>query len=365
MSFLEDLKARITRAFGASTSEERLGNRRVECWWEASYDPNLDDKTKLGAWPTVENQTIEQRYFIGNTVSANIKEVDSSILKLIRFSNCDFQGRFDPNCILIFDQCHFYKCDFGYSIWKDAHFKNCEFRGCSLSIAAFERCQFRNNKWEKVSYSGSKTEFLNSFISNPHELIKAGYSGVNPADGTQKHYWYQAYRLEETKAGLSRKMVRSQREAGEDRDFYNAIRTSDLQQTKADIAKHLYNLAFDKWSSKPSALIKFIFFLIERILSQVIGWINLWGRSSLMPLILIILNVMLYSLIYYFGFETPNYATGFQKSFNIAILAGYSSELSHGNSLTLNILQNVQATISIILYSVFFGTIIARFARVR
>ena len=361
-SLFSTLARRRLQQKGVSTlpGTSHVRNRRATCWWEPFYDPSCEVSSQAWAWDIQADSGPVKRLVTGRKLSEVVSTGETYKVVGKTFSCCDFQGKFDPGSIILFDNCKFERCDFAFSSWRDSNFRNCKFVECSFALSSFERSEFRDNTWEKIGFSGSKTDLNRCFITNPDELISAGYSGCNPEDTSFKHKMYQWHRLEGTKAHFLRSIVLSHQETGSDKSFYLAVKYHDKASVQSEIYKSLYDLIF--LHNRFKSIFKLLFSVIEFVSLWIFGQINNWGGSASRPLILLILNTYLFKLIYDF-YNVGNLS--FQKSFNITILAGYSNEYQFGMSDRLIFIQNIQIIISIIIYTVFFSTVVSKLSRAR
>lgn len=262
----------------------------------------------------------------------------------------------------MFDKCVFIECDFAYSSWKDVHFRKCTFEDCSFSLSTFFRCEFRDNDFIRIGFSGSKTDFDKSFVTNPEALIQAGVSATHPENKSLRHRMYQWFRLHGTKAHLSRTLLSSHNLVGDDKTFYQTAKLHDLQQSKSKISRSIFNIIFSETQGRPSSIASLVSDIVEYTLLRLIGFLNSWGASSIRPLIFLLLSFLAFGFVYSYAFEVVGF---WQKSLNISMLVGYSNEFSYGLSERLRVVQNIQALFSILIYTVFFGTTIAKLSRVR
>lgn len=361
---LGQLREYIASIFPRDAKHDHHGTRRLECWWEPIFNPQLHGKLERGSWLFDDSAGPSKKFLLGESlVEATSKGVLHEV-KSITFMDCDFQGRFDPETIVMFDDCRFIRCDFAYSYWKDTHFRECLFEGCSFSLASFDRCQFRDNEWRQLGFSGSKTDLKDCHITNPADFIDAGFSDTRPNDNRRKHSWYQWYRLQGTKAHLARTLLASHETTGDDSTFYETARVHDLQQSWSVIARNFYNLGFKHEFGRIRAFFGLLFGLLENGLLRFFGLINGWGASILRPLVSLVILSLIFGVAYEFIFDFDRFSA-FQKSFNITTLIGYSNEYSEGISRTLKASQSIHASISIVIYTVFFGTVISKLSRVR
>lgn len=363
-SMIGEIRNFVSRIFPKDADQVHHGNRRLECWWEPIYNPDLQGKLERSEWCFDGTAGPSKRFFLGSDlVRATSKGILHEITS-VTFVDCDFQGSFDPETIVMFDKCRFVRCDFAYSYWRDTHFRDCHFEGSSFSLASFSRCQFRDNTWEMMGFSGSKTDFDHCHITNPAELIASGHSGTRPGNKTSEHRLYQWYRLQGTKAHLARTLLGSHEFTGDDGTFYETAKVHDLCQSWSFIAKSAYNLAFPKQLGRLRALFCLLFGLAENGLLRFFGIINGWGASILKPLVSLSSLYFAFSLYYYYKIGGSWFQAA-QKSFNITTLVGYSNEYNSDLGSELIISQNIHVVVSIIMYSVFFGTVISKLSRVR
>jgi hypothetical protein len=284
----------------------------------------------------------------------------------LTFSDCNIQGLFEHKLSMLFDNCRFHSCDFAFSQWYRATFRNCEFKNCSLSLSGFKECEFRSCTWSRIGFSGSKTDIVRTFITNPAELIRAGYSGCNPdRSGDREHVAYQRFRLEGTKAHLARTLLYSHELVGDDKTYYDTARLHDLQQTKSRISESYFNLRFASGFLNRLRGLVVIFWLLEWLLLWLIGIINAWGSRLLQPLLVLLLSAILFGFLYQGMPSGDGIVNPWQKTFDIATLAGYTNQSNASQSVHLRFFENLQLAVSIFLYTIFFSTAVARLSRTR
>lgn len=349
----------------AGTPEGHIGHRRALCWWEPIFDPSVDGTLNEWDWDFSDNSGPLRQFLSGEKLSSKVEKGDTFKLSHLTFKECDFQGDFRPGVIVLFDTCTFILCDFAFSTWKDTNFRNCTFEDCSISLATFERCEFRENKWRRTGFSGSKTDFLRCFLTNPEELIYSGFSGRKVNDKTTRHRMFQWHRLQGTKAHLSRTILLGHEEVGDDRTFYRSARLHDLQQSYAKMSRNVYDICFEDLTQRLRALVGLLFNSIENLILRFFGILNGWGASAIRPLMCIVLCYVVFGYLYStidLGEPIPN---PFQKSFDVTSLVGYGSQTQAGIGPTLSFFQDIHAVIAIVLYTVFFATIVSKLSRVR
>ena len=339
-----------------------IGHRRRDCWWDPIYSPDLDGELTEGDWNFDQTAGPSRKYFIGQHLDGIVSRGDTFKVVGVTFKDCDFQGVFDSDTLFMFDRCRFVGCDFAYSSWKDTHFRSCDFESCSFALSHFNRCEFRGNDFRSLGISGSKSDFERSFVTNPRALIGSGESRAEGKKPAVQKRLYQWHRLQGSKAHLSRTLLASHNLVGDDQTFYKTAKLHDLQQSKAKVAYNFYELLFRESKGRLAAFVSLILNVAENGLLRIVGFLNGWGSSAFRPLLCIALLWYTAGLAYSFLFSVDH---PWRKSFNITILAGYSNEYSEIINSNLHLFQSVHAIISIIFYTVFFGTVIAKLSRVR
>lgn len=343
-----------------SLESTHIGQRRAKCWWEPTYNPSLQGKLAPCSWKFDDSTGPKQSYLSGEALTAQMPAGEVCKFVDLTFMDCDFQGIFQNEPSIYFDSCRFFGCDFAFSKWHRVTFRKCEFKGCSLALASFTECEFRDCSWTKIGLSGHKTDFSRTFITNPKNLIKAGFSGLDPnASDKRKHGAYQASRLEATKAHVARGLLESHENVGDDRTYYDTARLHDLQQVSARISESWFELRFGARSRG----LQLFFLIFEWILLSIIGFSNSWGASLLRPLIALILTSAAFSFLYQHLLTA--HSNPWQRAFDIGSLVGYGNAANELQPLLLRELEGLQLIICIFFYTIFFSTAVARFSRAR
>lgn len=340
-----------------------IGTRRKTCWWEPIYQPELVLESAPYDWDLKRDAGPSRRYVAGETLSAKVTAGDTFTIKKATFRDCDFQGFFKANPIVMFDECQFINCDFAYSSWQGAHFRKCLFADVSISLATFEKCEFRDCGWSRIGIA-SRTDFSKTFVSNPGTLVGATISNTDPRDKTWKHRAYQWHRLHGTRAHVLRLLMLSHGAVGDEHVFYETVKLHELQRYKARMAEDVFDIAFKPAGAKVAALFKLLFHSLNYFLMALFGLTNGWGESVSRP-------CLVFAAIYFgFGqvYDRANFASAiphpFQKSFDITLLVGYGNQIAPSDYL-LTMVQNLHAALAIIVYSVFFSTMISKLSRAR
>ncbi len=343
-----------------------IGCRRSSSWWEPIYKPGLSGRLELCDWTFRNSTGPQQSYLPAELLKPHLTEGEVYKLENLTFAECDIQGIFDHKPSLLFINCRFHGCDFAFSEWNRATFRDCEFRDCSLSIASFKECEFRGCAWYRIGFSGNKTDIFRTLVTNPDDLVRAGYSAAAPDKKSERrHVAYQRYRLEGTKAHLARNLLYSHQLVGDDETYYRTAKLHDIQQTKARISAALYTIRHsENWIGSLSGL-SALFWVMELLLLLLVGFINAWGSRLLQPLLLLVASLGVYGIIYAhlpgsFAITDP-----WQKAFDICSLAGYTNQSTLTQPVHLRVVEGSQLIVSIFLYTIFFSTAVARFSRTR
>jgi uncharacterized protein YjbI with pentapeptide repeats len=344
-------------------ADGHIGHRRRTGWWEPTYAPALDGSLTTWDWDFSDNTGPSRRFVNGATLSAKVEKGDTYKLPGLTFRECDLQGDFKPGSIVLFDECKFIKCDFAFSSWKDTNFRKCTFEDCSFSLATFERCEFRDSTWIRIGLQGSKTEFIRCFVTNAADLVRAGFSGRRANDATLHHRLYQWHRLQGTKAHVARTLLLGHQQVGDDHTFYRTARLHDLQGSYAKIAQNIFSICYG-----PRRLRSFIVLLVnflENVILRAFGLLNGWGSSSIRPLLVMLIFFLLFGILYSYLPFGVTIDRPFQKSFDLTTLIGYGNQTAPAEAVTLAVFQDLHALLSMVLYTVFFATIVSKLSRAR
>lgn len=345
-----------------SVPPAHIGTRRRDCWWEPIYAPQHRLDLDPYDWNLSRDSGPNNRFIHGPALHAVGSKGEAFKISKFVFKNCDLQGDFRSGPFVRFDDCDFINCDFAFSHWKDAQFRNCTFRESSLSLSLFESCEFRDCRWENIGVA-SKTDFIRTFINNPGEFIAATVSRSNPADQTAKHKMQQWYRLKGSRAHVLRNLLLSHEAVGDEHTFYETVRAHELARSFARVCQDLYELGFVS-SRRIKAAFYLPFHLADHLILRAFGWLNDWGASAVKPFLALIGCFLIFGEIYRrIDFSTA-VMNPWQKSFDLTLLIGYGNQVAKGD-LSLSLVQNIHATCSVIIYTVFFATIISKLSRAR
>lgn len=233
-----------------------------------------------------------------------------------------------------------------------SHFIECEFRGC---------------KWKNIGLSGNSTNIERCLITNPEKFIRAGYTNTDASDlkRNNKTLTVQLCALEETKSTVSRNIYNSHKITGDDDSFYRSCKIYTLQSIRSKI--HRVPKFPTKWADIATEQIKRktrYFYLFEYIIMYTFGQCNRWGSSASLPLVLLALNWLAFSVVYFLGLEY-SLVESISKSFEISSIAGYTKGATSTDFGAERTLEWLNLSISIILYTIFFATTTTKVSRVR
>ncbi len=344
-------------------AERHIGNRRRDCWWEPIFDPEFILDRDPYDWDLQRDAGPYRRFVPASTLTARIMPGETLEIRGILFRECDFQGSFEGDPIIMFEQCRFIGCDLAYSTWRRCHFKDCTFEGCSISLATFEACELRGCSWTNIGLS-SRTELSRTFLSNPGEIIKASVSGMDPRSKTWEHRMHQWFRLRGTRAHFLRTVMLSHATTGDEHTYYETVKLHELQRSSARVAQDTYEAIFGSGSRRFLAIPAMLLHSFNYIIMRALGALNGWGESAGRPFMALLTCWALFALIYSkVPFARPITAP-LQKSFDLTLLVGYGNQVPVADR-TLTIVQDLHVLAAIVIYSVFFATVISKLSRAR
>jgi hypothetical protein len=322
----------------------------------------------VGSWQFDHNSGPRLCMFNGADLKDHIDSGGTRVFRNVVFTDCDFQGYFQDSAQLVFDSCHFLGCDFGLTTWTNVKFSKCNFKSVSFGQTKLNNCEFRACAWERIGLSPNGTELNSTYVSNASALINAAFTNldINILQSHNVDYNQQKYRLEHTKATVARRLLKLLQQEGDEEAFYDAVKTFQLQHASS-MAAHAKGVIRTNSFFSASGSLAFITVLrwqLERVLLEVIGALNDWGASVMKPILASLVSLFIFGILYHTFCSPTKLASAFQRSYDIAMLAGYTNYGSESDSITI-LVQNVQLLISIVLYSVTFATIVNRLSRVR
>lgn len=353
-------------------SSSLLANRtrRVNCWFEPTYSPELAERFVSGDLRKVQKNTALTAFDGAGKETYFLEKRD------LTFENCDFYGKFDRRPASIsFKGCTFLGCDFGLSIWNSAKFSGCTFERCSFGMTTFESCQFRGCTFIETGLSSNETIISETYISDPAGFIGSTYNCLDKVMllRHKANEDYQIFKWQDTKATIARMIYVSHKTVGGDEDFHAASRTFLLEGSKFRIREaqrnistrevlNWYNIMGRLWrlfQQRSTLLSRHVDLLLVRLF----GFLSGWGGSSSISLFFIFIQFLIFSMLYLSSGDEIGAA--FARSFHISSLAGYTAAVSENDSMIITMIRLIQLIASVILYSVFFASLISHTSKSR
>jgi hypothetical protein len=112
------------------------------------------------------------------------------------------------------------------------------------------------------------------------------------------------------------------------------------------------------------AVPKVVLHSFNYLILRALGWLNGWGESAGRPFVALLACWTLFGLAYARLPFTKSIGAPLQKSFDITFLVGYGEQTAP-NDAVLTFVQDIHALIAIVIYSVFFATVISKLSRAR
>ncbi|MEZ7010942.1 hypothetical protein ACB042_15765 [Aeromonas sp. S13(2024)] len=367
----------------ATSSNLVVGQHRKYNYWESLFDENFNTANfstlKINDIPSrMTNGCHFKKYVIDITFAEVRRRVK---IKGAFFDECDIHGN-NKGMKITFEGCRFERVFFGYSELNDVNFESCIFINCSFSLTRFHRCSFDTHcTFQNISISGGRTIFIDSIIT-PSKLLNNTFKYATE-DYCKKHsydFQEQKYRMNLSIAKLARTLLTSVSTAGDDDDYYDAIKslfTSRITERKSKrlfIARQ-YELQINKNNSrlKNSLLrIKSAYYSytsplynLESLFMRLFGFINGWGGSFIRCIVFGFSILATYSVVYFFKNtvgESGEFINGaleaIVKSIDITFVAGYTKHSTADDGLTLQLIHISNMLLGLSWYAVSIPTIV-------
>lgn len=336
-------------------------DKRLNAYWDSLYTGE-SMALKEHDWDFSNNKGPTQLLFLSDALTARVDDRSSSRRTItgINFDYCDFFGDF-TSLDVSFQKCTFTRCDFGGTVWKGAKFSNCTFERCSLTMTEFQSCQFYNCNWSKITMSGNEMRLIDTLINNPRKFIASAYTNIDfeVLEKNKKSVSYQKMRLENTKAKVARSIYLSAEGRGDEKAYYEGLRTYINQSNWARVREAFYNL-----SGRKDVFVNGVRVaggMIEFLIINLSGFINAWGRSIVRPAFIGLAVMLGFGLLY--GFLSGNYYQGILQGFDITFLVGYTKHAMVDKSLTDQALYATNAFLGLWWYAILVPTVINRLSR--
>ncbi|MER8856897.1 MULTISPECIES: hypothetical protein [unclassified Mesorhizobium] len=340
--------------------------RRTFNYWEPIFDPDEDKPYPEIPWNFEHSLAPAHGTFTSGGLDDAISRGSKSRFDKINFIKCDFFGLFDLTLReIVFNECRFEFCDFGLSTWKRAKFSKCVFISSSISQSKWIDCDFRSCTWDKIGISGNETEINATTISNPGDFIHSAYTNTDEEVLKAKKIdpLYQRMRLEGTKATVARKLSRMFLDIGEERAYYDAVKTSSNQSSKARIFESRYDLVNGNFLVKIVAFPRLVLNVAEWMILNAAGSVNAWGRSVVRPSLIGAAIVAFFTIAY--APTAKDWLNAFIKAVEITLLVGYTNHSPASLSTGAHFLVLANMIAGLFWYVVFIPTLINRVSRVR
>ncbi|UYY60015.1 pentapeptide repeat-containing protein [Sphingomonas sp. S2-65] len=347
----------------ATPGQQHIGHRRRDCWWEPIFDPEFVLDQEPYDWDLQRDAGPYRRFVPASTLAARIKAGETLEVRGILFRECDFQGAFEGDPIIMFDQCRFIACDLAYSTWRRCHFKDCTFQDCSISLASFHACELRGCSWSNIGIA-SRTEMNKTFLSNPGQLIAASVSGRDPRRKTWEHRMHQWFRLRGTRAHFLRTVMLSHATTGDEHTYYETVRLHELERSSARVAQDIYETIFGPGWRRLVAIPATVLHSFNYAIMRALGSLNGWGESASRPFMALLACWIVFGAIYSKVKFASRISAPFQKSFDLTFIIGYGNQVAPSDPM-LTFVQDIHALAAIVIYSVFFATVISKLSRAR
>jgi len=337
-------------------------SKRIYAWWDCLYT-NKRIQLKKGDWDFSNNKG-PSKYHFSDTALEEYRNKSNRSKRVsfweINFDTCDFVGDFEHGEIK-FTGCSFTNCDFGDSRWSKAKFNKCKFLNCSITLAEFSDCFFHECSWKNVTFNG-RTRFFSTLVSDACQMVNSGYTNTDTAvleakGVTVKH---QLWRLEQSKAKISRMLMQGSEHHGDDRAYYSAVKSYLTQTVKASRSKALYDAENERRIYRGKAFS--VFANVELSILNISGWMNGWGASIARPAAFGVLLVLIFGAIY--AWQSNSIWSGLIKSFDITFLIGYTKHSLLDVSLPQQALYACNAFLGLWWYAILVPCLVNRITRV-
>ncbi|MCK7200547.1 pentapeptide repeat-containing protein [Enterobacter roggenkampii] len=366
-------------------------NHRINNVWDITFDTKIDIDDFNGISVYDINEIAKkhkqfQCYIIdlsyvdlneNEQTLDNVKKKSERIyIKDIQFNTCDFIGSNNGKKIT-FRNCTFEKSYFGYSTLTDVNFENCTFNSSSFALTKFFRCRFDHNcNFNLISISGGKTVFTESVIS-PDKFINSIFKYATKEyclNNPSKNIDAEKSMMFTSMVKLSRNILESVSQNGDDAYYYNAAK----QVHKLKIKERHYKKIWDIKKDKPSNWVKciltkcrcaLIYFAmpIENFILNALGFLNGWGASISRCALFGTSLLTLFSIIYFFsGMEPsqshedvlPHIIKSIIQSFDITFLAGYTKYVSAKDDYGTQLVCLLNMLLGLTWYAISIPTVI-------
>lgn len=338
-------------------------SKRKFAWWDCLYTQK-NVQLKPGNWDFTNNKGPTKFKLNDTTLSAFQKQLgktEAISFWDITFDTCDFSGNFEHGQIK-FKNCNFVNCDLGSnSIWTKTKFNHCNFTNCSFTLAEFKDCFFYECTWENTTFNGS-TKLINTLVSDACGLVDSGYTNLDTAvleakSVTPKH---QIWRLDQSKAKLSRMLMQGGEHHGDDLAYYTGVKSYLTQAVKASRSKARFNSV--NGPKKKLNMILGWLLSFELLILNLSGWLNSWGQSIAKPAIFGLIMTLAFGAGY--AWEQDSISLGLIKAFDITFLIGYTKHSTLEACMPKQLLYAGNAFMGLWWYAIMVPCLVNRISRV-
>lgn len=173
----------------------------------------------------------------------------------------------------------------------------------------------------------------------------------------------QWYRLRSSRAHVLRNLLISHESVGDEHTFYETVKLHELTRSIARVCEDIFHIAFAR-GRRLKAAASLPFHLADHVILRIFGWLNSWGASAVKPFLALVGCFIGFGVVYQRMQFEAEIANPWQKSFDLTLLVGYGNQIEKSDPV-LTVLQNIHVTFAIVIYTVFFATIISKLSRAR
>ncbi|KAF2405786.1 Pentapeptide repeat-containing protein [Pseudomonas antarctica] len=338
-------------------------SKRIYAWWDCLYTQK-NIQLNPGNWDFTNNKGPTKFKFDAVTLEAHQKKIGQEkriSFWGINFDTCDFSGKFEHGQIK-FSKCSFTKCDLGNgSVWSKAKFNDCKFVSCSFTLAEFKDCFFHECTWENTTFNGG-TQLVNTLVSDACGLVNSGYTNLDGAvlDKEGVTAEYQVWRLDQSKAKLSRMLMQGGEHHGDDNAYYTGVKSYLTQAVKAGRSKARFN-SVNGPKKKFNKVVGWVL-SFELMILSLSGWLNGWGQSIAKPAIFGLAMTLIFAMGY--AWEQSSIALGLVKAFDITFLIGYTKHSTLESCMGKQLLYAGNAFLGLWWYAIMVPVLVNRISRV-
>lgn len=326
-------------------------------FWEYTFKPSGWTPVKLDVFPdsAMEGQ-LGRENTVMRTVPHNRKKKKFH-RKNDRYKDCDFSFDLDLGS---FSNCSFENCRFTQMEWQNVKFNNCDFKKCDFTFATLKQCSFLDNcSFKQISASAEHFKMIETSISASCFLQAIGTNLEHLPSSVDADY--QKHRLVASKAKISRMVFTSTKNQPDLGLFFQANKELVLHSLAERVEKWRYtekqknSFVWAEIWSLPQKL--------EYTLAFASGWLTDWGQSVVRALAFFVGLVVFFAALYYFFEQPKSVSMAALKSFEISVVAGYTSHRQAHDNFFCSYLMGANLFFGLYWYSLIIPTIVRRVLR--